>query len=73
MTLLMTVELESSRDPFTVEQCTVHERISAPFDIELVALSHNADVDLAALSGSHAKLSIVDDARPHYLPVVRLS
>jgi type VI secretion system secreted protein VgrG len=42
MTNLLTIQFESSRDSFDVRQFSVHEEISAPFEIDLVALCTSA-------------------------------
>jgi type VI secretion system secreted protein VgrG len=61
MTATLSVELASSRDDFSVRQYSVHERLSAPFAVELVAVSGNADVELEELTGQRAVFAIATE------------
>ncbi len=56
--MTLSMELEGATDAFSVRQCSVHERLSTPFDIEVIALCSNADVDIAALSGARATVEL---------------
>jgi type VI secretion system secreted protein VgrG len=44
----------ASGDPLTAHEFTVHERLSAPFEINLVARSPRADIDLEEIVGKKA-------------------